>query len=210
MIYTVIDIESDGLSGDCEIYEFAYVRLDDNLNVIKSGTLYFWKKEWTLKAGEIHHLTKEFLEKHADMFYQNLAIMYATLHNTIVIGKNNMSFDNSRIYAFIARNMHDSGDKAIRTFQMKASVDVQNYMRPHFQAYTKSIGLNVGSRASGKLEEYMDMCGFTREILVDFANANNILIDDRFKAHGAMYDTLATLAVFKWLVYVKKTVIEPR
>lgn len=211
MIYTVFDIETSGLDKECDIYEFAYIRLDDNFNIIKSDTLYFFKKSWVVTASEIHGLTEEMLTPHIKDFYKNLAAMYATMHNGIAIGKNNMMFDNTRVISFINRNMYDQNkDKGIRDFRIEASIDVQNYMAPHYRRYMESIGQPVGPSKKGTLEDYMKVCGFDKPMLESFARQNGITVDERFKAHGAMYDTVMTLATLKWLTFAAKTVFSPK
>ena len=211
MVYTVYDIETSGLNRDCDIYEFAYIRLDDEFNIIKNDVLYFYRKTWNITATEVHGLTRESLESHASEFFKNLAAVYATMQNTIAIGKNNMTFDNIALSNFINRYKFDvDKQKGIRDFRIKASIDVQNYMAPYYRRYMSDIGTPVGGNKSGTLEDYMKVCGFNYQILKDFALANGIEVNDRFKVHGAMYDTIMTFAVLKWLAYSAKVTFNPR
>lgn len=211
MIYNVFDIETSGLEKDCDIYEFAYIRLDDNFNIIKTDTLYFYKKSWNITSSDIHGLSKDYLEKYAKDFYKNLAAMYATMHNGIAVGKNNMMFDNSRVSSFIKRNKYDMNkDKGIRDFVIKASIDVQNYMAPYYRKHMIDRGLAVSNNQKGTLEDYMEVCGFTKPMLEDFAKSNGIEVDERFRAHGAMYDTVMTLATLKWLAYAARVTFSPK
>lgn len=211
MIYNVFDIETSGLDKDCDIYEFAYIRLDDMFNIIKSDTLYFYKKNWNVTASEIHGLTREKLEPYAKDFYKNLAAMYATMHNGIAVGKNNMMFDNIRVISFINRNKYDQNkDKGIRDFRIEASIDVQNYMAPYYRKHMEKIGQPVGTTKKGSLEDYMAVCGFDKPMLEEFARQNGIAVDERFRAHGAMYDTVMTLATLKWLAFAAKVTFAPK
>lgn len=211
VVYTVFDIETSGLERDSDIYEFAYIRLDDEFNIIKSDVLYFYRSKWNITAGDIHGLTKDVLEPHAKDFFKNLAAMYSTLQNTIAVGKNNMLFDNIVISNFINRYKFDvDKQKGIRDFTIKASIDVQNYMAPYYRKYMSENGIPTNGHSKGTLEDYMKVCGFTKDILENFAIANNIEVDERFRAHGAVYDTLMTFATLKWLAYSARVTFNPK
>ena len=203
-MYTVYDIETSGTSRDSEIYEFAAIRLSDDMKVIGTYNYFFYKKEWgETQEAHIHGLTKEILEPYAPDFYKNLAAMYAMMYDATVVGKNNLGFDNYVIKRFIDRNIKDLDEKAtgIRKFKLGGSIDVQQYMARHYRDYMSRIGTPVSSQSKGTLEQYMSVCGFTEADLVGFAKAIGIdTTSPRFKAHGAMYDVVMTYATFVWLI----------
>lgn len=116
MLYTFFDTETSGLEANCDILSFSYMWADENLDIKKAETLYFWKEgvtHWTQEAYEINHLSKEFLRKYADDYDKNLQKMYLFLNFASLVGYNSgwvggdgviHGFDYARCKAFLTRN----------------------------------------------------------------------------------------------------------
>lgn len=97
MIYTVVDIETTGLNKAYDdIIQFAYMMLDENLNVIRSEILYMYYPEMrdsTEGALNLHGLTRDFLKQYEKDFETNVRKMYSILARSNVITHNGDSFD---------------------------------------------------------------------------------------------------------------------
>lgn len=95
-MYIVFDIESTGFDkANDDIIQFSYAAFDDNMQFVRAEELYYYYKgmSWSEEAYEVHKITLEELEKHADEFKQNLVKMYAILQYNYVIGFNSNRFD---------------------------------------------------------------------------------------------------------------------
>lgn len=194
MLYTIIDIESNGLNKDtAEVLEFGYIQINKDCEIIRSGTLFFWKDGWSVGRGDIHHLSSSYLSQYADDFDENLVKMFTIMYNSIVIGKNSDSFDIPCVLSFLARH---AGCLANR--KIYGVLDMQTYMAPKFQEWQREVK-KIANNRKGTLEEYMEMMGKSQaEILREFEE----LFPDcpRKQAHCALYDVYMTYLTVKYAV----------
>ena len=118
MIYTVIDIETSGLSREnADVLSFSYA-LTDGKEILAADTLYFWTDgmQWSQESYEIHGLSKEFLSQYKDDFDKNLRAMFSVVQDSVLVGYNSgymdkfgvlHGFDYQVIKNFLLRNMLD-------------------------------------------------------------------------------------------------------
>lgn len=116
MLFTFFDVETSGLESNCDILSFSYMLADENLDVRRAETLYFWKEgvtKWTEEAYAIHGLSKEFLREYSGDYEKNLQKMYLYLTFSTLVGYNSgwigadgliHGFDYDRCRAFLSRN----------------------------------------------------------------------------------------------------------
>jgi len=197
-MFLFYDIETSGFERDSDVYEFGFVRTDDCLNVISSGNLYFYQKEWGIKASHVHGLTRQFLEQHEQYFAKNLATLYALCHNTTWVGKNNISYDNIVLSNFMSRYE----PKGVQSLWPAGTVDVQKMCGRRWREWhQKKFGENMG-RKSGTLPDYIAMTGFSKEDIDGYMKANRIVMPEgRDKLHSALYDTVLTLCAAKYCIF---------
>lgn len=194
MLYTIVDIESNGLNRDtAEILEFGYIQIDKQCNIVRSGTLFFWKEGWGVGRGDIHHLSSKFLEQYADEFDENLVKMFTIMYNGIILGKNSDNFDIPCILSFLSRHAPVLANRKIY-----GVLDMQTYMAPKFQEWQREVK-HIANNKKGTLEEYIEMMGKTQdEVLREFEE----LFPDcpRKGAHSALYDVYMTYLTVKYAV----------
>lgn len=181
-IFTFFDIETTGLDKSADdILSFGFVRLDEKYNILQQGTLYFYKPEFKIeKAQHVHHLTREFLSQFEDEFENNLAMMWAILHDSNVLGKNSKAFDMPFISNFISNYAPSLGAPV-----PKAHVDIQDYVKREFQEKFKTTKY-------GTLGQYKDMYKVTDEYIMSLISENG----DANRLHTALFDAWVTAIVF--------------
>lgn len=188
MIYTVIDIETSGLSREnADVLSFSYA-LTDGKEILAADTLYFWTDgmQWSQESYEIHGLSKEFLSQYKDDFDKNLRAMFSVIQDSILVGYNSgyidkfgvlHGFDYQVIKNFLLRNMLD--------FPIPSSfVDLLKIAR--------SRETNVPNK---KLQSMVDYYGVSRE---EIARVNNTVYPgSKAVAHNSGYDVVCTAYVLK-------------
>lgn len=189
MIYTVLDIESTGFgkySGD-EILSFGFIRINSSFDILDSGVLYFYKDGFNVgkyPACTVHKLTKSFLKQFENDFDDNCKKMYALCYNSTIIGKNSENFDMPFIKSFLQRHF-----PTIIPLEYSKSFDLQVEVTNTYKSMT-------GSTKTGKLEDYVTCLGITKEELDEvYRSLPNKGESNSY--HDALYDCVATLAVFK-------------
>lgn len=196
-MFLFYDVETSGLDRSSDIYEFGFVRTDERLNVISSGTLYFYQKEWDIQATQIHKLTRQYLEAYEKDFSKNLATLYALCHNAIWIGKNNIGYDNMVLTNFLGRYQ----PKDIAGIWTGGTADIQSMCGRRWREWRrKEFGEDMG-RKSGNLQDYMLMASFTKDVLEWYMKENNIVVPKgRDELHSALYDAVMTLCAAKYCI----------
>lgn len=193
MIYTVLDTETSGLIKNNKfpkVLEVGYMQINENLEILRGGSFYFYKPEWELSkdALAVNGLTKEFLEEHKDEYYGSLVRLWTLLIQGNIIGKNSDKFDIP-----VCRNMFSECPDMLALPAIRSSIDIQkvygNVFKDEMQKQT-----GVRPNRSGKLEEYMPIVGVTKnQIKEDF---EKLFPDEtRCGAHGALYDAYMTYLV---------------
>lgn len=189
MVYTVFDIETTGLNTyKDDILSFGFIRFNSDFEILASDTLYFYKQGYNVehnKASEVHGLTEKFLKQYKDEFNDNATRMYAICYNSVLIGKNSDAFDIPFVTNFFLKNI-DSLPKLV----IKSSYDLQT----HFKNYYKD---KTGSTRAGKLGEYAELLGITKEDIDAVYNSLPTKDNASIHLHGALYDSVVTFMVFK-------------
>jgi DNA polymerase III epsilon subunit-like protein len=200
MLYTVLDIETNGLSSSsCEILEVGYIQVDRSVNIIRHGVIYFYKPEWEIenKSQMYHKLSRSFLESKCpdnETFKENLTKLYTLFFRGVIIGKNSDRFDIPAIKAFLRRNIDCLDD--VPTW---GTLDLQVYYTDFFRKwYSEKYGVSAG-RKTGTLEELIEMIGYTQDD-VRKGFRQDLNESNRSDAHGALYDTYMTYLLTKYAV----------
>lgn len=196
MIYTILDIETTGLDkyGGDEILSAGYMRINSQFEIKASGTLYFYKPEFNVgkyPACTVHKLTRSFLSQYEGDFYDNIKKLYSLCYMSTIIGKNSTKFDMPFVKEFIHRHCNTLPPlEYFRTF------DIQDHFKPIYQERT-------GSRKTGTLTEYCECLGIGKEKLDSIYNSLPNKDGSSMHMHGALYDVVATYAVFKEVCRIK-------
>lgn len=194
MIYTVIDIETNGLIRNGkfpEILEVGYLQVNGRQEVVRHGVLYFYKEEWEIEneAQRVHGLQREFLRGYAGEFDRNLIVLWTLMQQSVVVGKNSDLFDLPIIAAFFRRYC----PKTVVCRQWR-SIDMQKIYTPIYRDwYCKKHGSST--RAYGKLGELMEVIGYSDEQVRNEFIA--LAGGDRAQKHGALYDAFMTFLLMK-------------
>ena len=203
MLFTVIDIESNGLIGKVnpvEVLEVGYMQVNEHFDIIRHGVLYFYQSSFNIEneAQAVHGLTREFLEQYEDEFDDNLVRLYTLLERGFLVTKNGDKFDIPVLQRFIARHAphlasFDPADP--KPIHVGASLDMQTFYTPKYRAwYEKTYGEKT--RGHGKLGQLMDVIGYTQE---DITAEFHLTVGDtdRDQAHAALYDVFMTYLLLK-------------
>lgn len=185
MLYTFYDTETSGLEQNCDVLSFSYMLADENLNVKKAETLYFWKEgvtQWTQEAYEINKLSKEFLRQYADDYEKNLRKMYLTLSYASLVGYNSgwtdvhgvvHGFDFPKCKSFLYRN-HLPEPRPLEFIDVMKLTEFR-YKRRY------------------KLQKIFDVAGLSRGMADVFTN---MYFPDKAEAHTSGYDVTCTALLF--------------
>lgn len=202
MIALVIDIETTGFNKELDdILELGCITIDvETLKILNSGQLFFYNSSFLLgneDANNIHRLTEEFLQQFEPFLLGNSSEMMARLFNSYIVGKNCKSFD----YPFLVRWLRRILGKGIKDLHINGCIDIQNYMGKYYRNYKASIGEEVSSRRTGKLEEYLPVIGVTMgDIKSEYVKLNRNKerpADDDM--HSALFDCYVTYKCLVWL-----------
>jgi DNA polymerase III, epsilon subunit and related 3''-5'' exonucleases len=200
MLYTVIDVETNGLSTQfSEVLEVGYIQINKKREVIRKGEIYFYRPEWTIRnaAFEVHGLTEEFLNEKCpdeETFCSNLVKLYTLMYKGIIIGKNSDKFDIPVITNFLRRYA-----KGVPSIVIMATLDLQTLYAPKYREYYKAMYGEV-TRKSGKLEELVCMTGLLQEDIKKQFSLEMGEVQGQVKAHGALYDAYMTLLLLNYAV----------
>lgn len=200
------------LKDDREILEVGYLRADDETKeFLSAGTLYFYKPYFKVEscAQEATGLTREFLEKYEDQFDENLIKLVALIQQTNICGKNSDIFDIPFIKGFIEKHSKYSlcfermiyqdkikridGNGYLEYSPWLYSTDIQKiFSKKWKEMYERKYNISVGRRL-GTLMEYVEILELQNKLEELYAK---IPKDRVTKAHGALYDTVATYLVW--------------
>lgn len=217
-MYTIIDIETTGLmkfdsNGVLipDLLEFGYINVDNNLQIINSGTLYFYEPWFDIEndAQRIHGLTRQFLQEHATDNIANAAAMQAMLTNTTVIGKNSDKFDLPFIKYWIEK-MYGRSDMDIAITCSNACMKGYNGGTVLHDNNTNTLDLqkvyspiwksahSITGNKRGTLSEYIQYEPDGYQLVNQVYEGLN---KERVTgAHGALYDCAMTYVVFLWYI----------
>lgn len=190
MLYTFFDVETSGLVAGSDVLSFSYILADENLNVKRAETLYFWKEgvtHWTEEAYEINKLSKEFLRKHADKYEDNLKKMYIVMSCADLVGYNSGYVDSDGIIKGFDYSM-------CKSFLQRNDIDPPKIGRLHD---VMRIAMRSGY-GRVKLQTLFDKLGLSRDIAAYYSKN---LFGEEAVAHSASYDTICTAMIFQYMVH---------
>ena len=189
-MYVVLDIETTGFSRDGDnILEVGYIRIDHNLNIHQSGTLFFYKDDFRIEsaAQSVHRLSRSYLQGYADEFDTNICALYSMMYNSTIIGKNSNTFDMPFIQSFCNRYMKDADVPALKILK---ALDLQDVYTPIYRQLTGE------SRKKGTLEDYAKMLEISDSEVQELYDSLNKPAG-RYGYHTALYDTVVTYLLLK-------------
>lgn len=212
MLLTVYDIETNGLieTGKPmpDIYQLGFIRVNTNFEVKGCGSLYLYNEKtygpYTSEAASVHQIPLEFLQSKSDEFERNLATTYALLNNSLVVGKNNIRYDNLVVTNFVNKYRPEKAE----FFKLGKSIDIQPYMGRLYREYCANNRIQCSPRKHGTLEDYLKVMNADDAVVQKFAKNNNIqLSSDRL--HDALYDATVTYMCLVYLMVIKKVQVTP-
>lgn len=196
MVVHIIDIETTGFNNvKDDILEVGYIRCDGKCKILGHGTLYFYRDSFAVEsqAQQVHGLTRDFLKQYEGEFTMNLAALYTLMSGAIVVGKNNISFDDPFIQKFLEKYL-----VGVPVAVPQGEVDVQKTHIEHFRKwYEEKNGCKPPSQKRGSLSEYIESIGYTQEQVQELYQ-EMLGETDRAQAHGALYDAFMTYLVFAY------------
>lgn len=211
MLLTVFDIETNGLVENKvypDVYQLGFIRVDTNFKVHGSGSLYFYDSatfgKYNVEAAAVHKISEEFLKSQESMFNQNIATAYAILNDSLIVGKNNLSFDNNVMREFIFRYLPAKA----QPFRLGKSIDVQSYMSIFYREWCSNNGISSSTRKKGTLEDYMKVMGINEEVVRIFAKNNGITLNVE-RPHDALYDAVLTYMCLVYIMSIRKMPVTP-
>lgn len=188
MIFTVIDIETSGLSREnADVLSFSYA-LTDGKEILAADTLYFWTDgmQWTQESYEIHGLSKEFLSQYKDDFDKNLRAMFSVIQDSILVGYNSGYIDKFGV-------LHGFDYQVIKNFLLRNMLDFP--IPSSFVDLLKIARSRETNATNKKLQSMVDYYGISRE---DIARVNSTVFpDSKPVAHDSGYDVVCTAYVLK-------------
>lgn len=188
MIYTVIDIETSGLSREnADVLSFSYA-LTDGKEILAADTLYFWTDgmQWSQESYEIHGLSKEFLSQYKDDFDKNLRAMFSVIQDSILVGYNSGYIDKFGV-------LHGFDYQVIKNFLLRNMLDFP--IPSSFVDLLKIARSRETNAPNKKLQSMVDYYGVSRE---EIARVNNTVYPgSKAVAHNSGYDVVCTAYVLK-------------
>lgn len=188
MIYTVIDIETSGLSREnADVLSFSYA-LTDGKEILAADTLYFWTEgmQWSQESYEIHGLSKEFLSQYKDDFDKNLRAMFSVIQDSILVGYNSGYIDKFGV-------LHGFDYQVIKNFLLRNMLDFP--IPSSFVDLLKIARSRETNAPNKKLQSIVDYYGISREAI---ARVNDIVFPgSKAVAHNSGYDVVCTVYVLK-------------
>jgi len=188
MIYTVIDIETSGLSREnADVLSFSYA-LTDGKEILAADTLYFWTEgmQWSQESYEIHGLSKEFLSQYKDDFDRNLRAMFSVVQDSVLVGYNSGYMDKFGV-------LHGFDYQVIKNFLLRNMLDFP--IPSSFVDLLKIARSRETNAPNKKLQSIVDYYGISRE---EIARVNNTVYpDSKAVAHNSGYDVVCTAYILK-------------
>lgn len=188
MIYTVIDIETSGLSREnADVLSFSYA-LTDGKEILAADTLYFWTDgmQWSQESYEIHGLSKEFLSQYKDDFDKNLRAMFSVVQDSVLVGYNSGYIDKFGV-------LHGFDYQVIKNFLLRNMLDFP--IPSSFVDLLKIARSRETNAPNKKLQSMVDYYGVSRE---EIARVNNTVYPgSKAVAHNSGYDVVCTAYVLK-------------
>lgn len=188
MIYTVIDIETSGLSREnADVLSFSYA-LTDGKEILAADTLYFWTDgmQWSQESYEIHGLSKEFLSQYKDDFDKNLRAMFSVVQDSVLVGYNSGYMDKFGV-------LHGFDYQVIKNFLLRNMLDFP--IPSSFVDLLKIARSRETNAPNKKLQSMVDYYGVSRE---EIARVNNTVYPgSKAVAHNSGYDVVCTAYVLK-------------
>lgn len=188
MIYTVIDIETSGLSREnADVLSFSYA-LTDGKEILAADTLYFWTDgmQWSQESYEIHGLSKEFLSQYKDDFDKNLRAMFSVIQDSILVGYNSGYIDKFGV-------LHGFDYQVIKNFLLRNMLDFP--IPSSFVDLLKIARSRETNAPNKKLQSMVGYYGVSRE---EIARVNNTVYPgSKAIAHNSGYDVVCTAYVLK-------------
>ena len=188
MIYTVIDIETSGLSREnADVLSFSYA-LTDGKEILAADTLYFWTDgiKWNQESYQTHGLSKEFLSQYKDDFDKNLRAMFSVIQDSILVGYNSGYIDKFGV-------LHGFDYQVIKNFLLRNMLDFP--IPSSFVDLLKIARSRETNAPNKKLQSMVDYYGVSRE---EIARVNNTVYPgSKAVAHNSGYDVVCTAYVLK-------------
>lgn len=188
MIFTVIDIETSGLSREnADVLSFSYA-LTDGKEILAADTLYFWSDgiKWNQESYQIHGLSKEFLSQYKDDFDKNLRAMFSVIQDSILVGYNSGYIDKFGV-------LHGFDYQVIKNFLLRNMLDFP--IPSSFVDLLKIARSRETNAPNKKLQSMVDYYGISRE---DIVRVNNTVYPgSKAVAHNSGYDVVCTSYVLK-------------
>ena len=188
MIYTVIDIETSGLSREnADVLSFSYA-LTDGKEILAADTLYFWTDgmQWSQESYEIHGLSKEFLSQYKDDFDKNLRAMFSVVQDSVLVGYNSGYMDKFGV-------LHGFDYQVIKNFLLRNMLDFP--IPSSFVDLLKIARSRETNAPNKKLQSMVDYYGISRE---DIVRVNDTVFPGgKAIAHSSGYDVVCTVYVLK-------------
>ena len=188
MIYTVIDIETSGLSREnADVLSFSYA-LTDGKEILAADTLYFWAEgmQWSQESYEIHGLSKEFLSQYKDDFDKNLRAMFSVVQDSVLVGYNSGYMDKFGV-------LHGFDYQVIKNFLLRNMLDFP--IPSSFVDLLKIARSRETNAPNKKLQSIVDYYGISREAIVRVNDT--VFPGSKAVAHNSGYDVVCTVYVLK-------------
>lgn len=198
MLYTIIDIETNGRSHLSDVLEVGYMRVNKKMEVIQKGQFYFYKPEWSIEnqAQSVHGLQRSFLRAQCpddETFRENLVKLYTLMTRGVVIGKRSNRFDIPVLQCFMSAHMDNFVD-----YNMYGTLDIEDFYTDKFRDYYYQK-FGVSTRKQGKLGELVEMIGYTQDqVKQEFIKT--LGEESRAQAHGALYDVFMTYLLLRYAI----------
>lgn len=188
MIFTVIDIETSGLSREnADVLSFSYA-LTDGREILAADTLYFWTDgiKWNQESYQTHGLSKEFLSQHKDDFDKNLRAMFSVIQDSILVGYNSGYIDKFGV-------LHGFDYQVIKNFLLRNMLDFP--IPSSFVDLLKIARSRETNAPNKKLQSMVDYYGISREEIVRVNNT--VYPGSKAVAHNSGYDVICAAYVLK-------------
>lgn len=188
MIFTVIDIETSGLSREnADVLSFSYA-LTDGKEMLAADTLYFWSDgiKWNQESYQTHGLSKEFLLQYKDDFDKNLRAMFSVIQDSILVGYNSGYIDKFGV-------LHGFDYQVIKNFLLRNMLDFP--IPSSFVDLLKIVRSRETNAPNKKLQSMVDYYGISREEIVRVNNT--VYPGSKAVAHNSGYDVVCTSYVLK-------------
>jgi DNA polymerase III epsilon subunit-like protein len=93
----ILDTETSGLGGECDIIQLAYIIVDKQYNLIKKRDYYVKNRLTTIEAEQIHRITNEKLKTKGKEFLYIIKKLMKDLRDVDIIVGHNVAFDLNKI-----------------------------------------------------------------------------------------------------------------